>query len=34
MGDNARDYVAKHLSIEQMVNNAMIVIENVCKTKK
>lgn len=30
MGDNARDYVAKHLTIEQMVNNAMIVIENVC----
>ena len=34
MGDNAREYVAKHLTIEQMVNNAMIVIENVCKTKK
>lgn len=33
MGDNAREYVAKHLRIEQMVENAMNVIDKVCKTK-
>lgn len=33
MGDNARDYVAKHLTIEQMVDNAIRVIEKVCETK-
>ena len=26
-------YVAKHLRIEQMVENAMNVIDKVCKTK-
>ena len=33
MVDNARDYVAKHLTIEQMVDNAIRVIEKVCETK-
>lgn len=33
MGDNARDYVAKHLTIEQMVDNAIRVIDKVCETK-
>lgn len=33
LGDNARDYVAKHLTIEQMVDNAIRVIEKVCETK-
>lgn len=33
MGDNARDYVAKHLTIEQMVDNAISVIDKVCETK-
>lgn len=33
LGDNARIYVAKHLTIEQMVDNAMKVIYNVCITK-
>lgn len=33
MGDNARDYVAKHLTIEQMVDNAIKVIDKVCETK-
>lgn len=33
MGDNARNYVAKHLTIEQMVDNAVRVIDKVCETK-
>lgn len=33
MGDNARNYVAKHLTIEQMVDNAISVIDKVCETK-
>ena len=33
MGDNARDYVAKHLTIEHMVDNAISVIDKVCETK-
>lgn len=33
LGDNARDYVSKHLTIEQMVDNAIRVIEKVCETK-
>lgn len=33
LGNNAREYVAEHLTIEQMVDNAMSVIDNVCKTK-
>lgn len=34
MGDKSRDDVAKHLTIEQMVDNAMVVVDKVCKTKK
>lgn len=33
LGNNARKNVAEHLTIEQMVDNAMSVINNVCKTK-
>ena len=33
MGDNARNYVAKHLTIEQMVDNAISVIDKVCENK-
>lgn len=33
MGNNARDYVANHLTIEQMVDNAIRVIDKVCETK-
>lgn len=33
MGDKSRDDVAKHLTIEQMVDNAMVVVDKVCKTK-
>ena len=32
LGNNAREYVATHLTIEQMVDNAMSVIDKVCKT--
>ena len=33
MGDNARDYVSKHLTIEQMVDHAMIIIDKVSNNK-
>lgn len=33
MGDDARDYVAKHLTIEQMVDHAMIIIDKVSNNK-
>lgn len=33
MGDNARDYVSKHLTIEQMVDHAMIIIDKESNNK-